>query len=312
MAALELRGGPRAIDDAVRAELRASVRGELRFDEPMSLHTSWRVGGPAEVFVSPADQDDLASLLRVAHAHGLPKLVVGGGSNMLVLDGGVPGLVVDTTVGLRKLRQEGSLVVAEGGCRVGRLLTFCATRGRAGLEFLADIPGTVGGVVLMNAGAMGGEVKDAARWIELALADGQRERIDAATVPFVYRRAPLPEGCVVLEAALETHDGEPRAVQARISELRRKRRAAQPQGASAGSTFKNPPGDFAGRLIEAAGLKGRRIGDAEISPRHANFIVNHGQATAKDVLALVQLAQETVRRMFQVELELEVKVVGLP
>ena len=312
MSAMATRGGPRHFDDALRAELRARVRGAVRFDEPMRLHTSWRVGGPAEAFVAPADTDDLVETVKFAHGHALPKLLVGGGSNLLVLDGGIPGLVIDTTFGLRSLHQEGALVVAEGGCRIGRLLTFCATRGRAGLEFLADIPGTVGGVVLMNAGAMGGEVKDVARWLDIAREDGQRARIDATSVPFVYRHAPLPEGCVVLNAALETHDGEPKAVQARISEIRRKRRAAQPQGASAGSTFKNPPGDFAGRLIEAAGLKGRRVGDAEISVRHANFIVNVGQATAKDVQALVQLAQEEVRRSFQVELELEVKVVGLP
>jgi UDP-N-acetylmuramate dehydrogenase len=300
------------LSPALRSELRARIRGDVRFEEPLARFTSWRIGGPAEAFVEAADSDDVAEVQRFAAAHTLPKLIVGGGSNLLILDGGVRGLVLSMTRGLRSIEEDGDLVVAGAGCRIGRLLTYCTARGRAGLEFLADIPGTVGGVVAMNAGAMGGELRDVARHVDLVYADGTSERVDAARIPFVYRAGRLPQGSIVVRAALETRADAPRAVQTRVSDIRRKRRAAQPAGASAGSTFKNPPGDYAGRLIEAAGLKGRRIGGAEISTRHANFIVNLGGATAADVLELIRIAREEVLRRFQVQLELEVKVVGEP
>lgn len=303
---------PPLLSPALRDELRAGVRGEVRSEEPMTRHTSWRVGGPAELFIEPADEADLASLMQFLHLHQLPKLLLGGGSNLLVQDGGLRLCVVSLTRGLRAIREEGDLVVAESGCRIGRLLTFCAARGRTGLEFLADIPGTVGGVVAMNAGAMGGELRDVVRWVDFVLADGRRERLAAEAIAFSYRCGRIPAGSVVVRAALQTRAGDPDEIQGKVSGIRRKRRAAQPQGPSAGSTFKNPPGDYAGRLIEAAGLKGRRIGDAVISPQHANFIVNLGDATARDVLALIQLAQDEVRARNGLQLELEVKVVGEP
>ncbi len=294
------------------ADLRARLRGEVLADEPMSRHTSWRIGGPADLFVSPADEADLAELMRFLQQHRLPKLMLGGGSNMLVRDGGIRAVVVSLTKGLRAISIEGDLVVAEAGCRVGRLLTFCGARGRAGLEFLADIPGTVGGVVAMNAGAMGGELRDVARHVDFVLEDGSRMRIDAAAIPFSYRSGRIPPGSVVSRATLATTAADPEAVQQAVADIRKKRRAAQPQAPSAGSTFKNPAGDFAGRLIESVGLKGIRIGNAVISTRHANFIVNEGGASAADVLALIELAKREVHARCQIQLELEVKVVGEP
>jgi UDP-N-acetylmuramate dehydrogenase len=297
---------------ALRQELRRRVRGEVRFDEPLSGHTTWRVGGPADALVCPADAADLCEVVRFAHENGLPRLVLGAGSNLLVLDGGVRGIVLALEKGLRRIELSGDDVVAEGGARVGRLLTFCAVRGRAGLEFLADIPGTVGGAVYMNAGAMGSEIKDVATSIGLVLADGRAELVDAAAIPFRYRESGLPAGSIVARCALRTTAGDPAEIQARISAIRKKRRALQPAGPSAGSTFKNPPGDYAGRLIEAAGLKGRRVGDAVVSERHANFLLNAGNASAHDVLALIRIIQAEVRSRFGVSLELEVQVVGDP
>jgi UDP-N-acetylmuramate dehydrogenase len=292
--------------------LRACVRGGVAFDEPLARHTSWRVGGPADAFVSPADEDDLCAVMRFASAHALPVTLLGAGSNLLVLDGGVRGLTLSLSEGLRAIHATEVGVVAEAGCRVGRLLTFCAVRGLAGLEFLADIPGTVGGVVAMNAGAMGGELKDVALSIDVVLPGGARRTLAAGDVPFVYRATGLPAGAVVSRCTMRARVGDPREVQERITRIRKIRRAAQPAGASAGSTFKNPPGDHAGRLIEAAGLKGTRAGGAVVSERHANFILNEGSATAADVLTLIRTIQERVRAAFHVALELEVKVVGEP
>jgi UDP-N-acetylmuramate dehydrogenase len=296
---------------AQRAQLARRVRGEVRFDEPLSRHTSWRVGGPADALVFPADEADLCAAVRFAAEEGLPKIVLGGGSNLLVRDGGIPGIALCLTRGLRRIDLAQGQVVAEAGCRVGRLLTFCIVRGLAGLEFLADIPGTVGGVVVMNAGAMGGELCDVARWIDVVLEGGAVRRLAAEEVPFAYRTSGLPPGAVVARAGLSVTSGDPRVLAERIGGIRRARRAAQPTGASAGSTFKNPPGDYAGRLIEAAGLKGRRVGAAVVSERHANFIVNLGGATATDILELIDIVQAEVRARFNVQLELEVKVVGV-
>jgi UDP-N-acetylmuramate dehydrogenase len=305
-------GAPARLDPTLREELAARARGEVRFEAPLSRYTTWRVGGPAEALVSPADEADLAEILRLASAHALPWFVLGAGSNLLVRDGGIRGMVISLERGLRRLDALDHLVVVEAGCRIGRLLAFCAVRGLAGLEFLAEIPGTVGGAVVMNAGAMGGEVKSVLRWVELLLADGTPRRLAAETIPFAYRRSGLPDGSVVTRAALQAKPGDPRQVQDRISFIRRVRRAAQPTGATAGSTFKNPPGDFAGRLLEAAGLKGRAVGGAVVSERHANFIVNRGGATAREVLELIRLMEAEVFARFQVRLELEVKVVGEP
>jgi UDP-N-acetylmuramate dehydrogenase len=302
----------RHLSPALREELVARVRGLVRFEVPLSRHTTWRVGGPAEALVWPADEADLASVLRFASTHALPWFVLGAGSNLLVQDGGIPGIVISLERGLRRLEASPPLVIAEAGCRIGRLLAFCAARGIAGLEFLAEIPGTVGGAVVMNAGAMGGEVKGVLRWVDLLLSDGTLQRLFAQSIPFAYRHSELPAGSVVVRAALETREGDPREVKDRISSIRRARRAAQPAGATAGSTFKNPPGDFAGRLLEAAGLKGRAVGAAIVSERHANFIVNRGGATAREVLKLIRLMEREVFARFQVRLELEVKVVGEP
>jgi UDP-N-acetylmuramate dehydrogenase len=302
------------LNAAFQEELRSRVRGDVLFDEPLSKHTSWRVGGPADALISPADEADLAEVMRFAKSRGLPLCVLGAGSNLLVRDGGIRGLTLSLGKGLRSLRVADDMltVIADAGCRIGRLLTFCAVRGLAGLEFLADIPGTVGGVVVMNAGAMGGELKDVAAAIEVLLEDGTPQTLIVEEIPFVYRAAALPPGCVVTRAGLHVTSGDPALIQERISAIRRKRRAAQPTGASAGSTFKNPPLDYAGRLIEAAGLKRLRVGGAEVSERHANFILNTGGATAADVLALIDRIREEVWAKFNVLLELEVKVVGEP
>jgi UDP-N-acetylmuramate dehydrogenase len=280
--------------------------------ERLSDWTSLRVGGPADAFVRIETREELALTSGFCRAHGLPLFVLGGGFNTLVRDGGLAG-VVARLAGLREvaLEADGS-VRAEAGASHSQLTRFAAEHGRAGLEFGVGIPGTIGGWVAMNAGTREREVKDVIASVELFdPAEGRVRELARGELRFGYRKADLPPGGVVLGARFATTADDPEAIRERQKKGLAQRRATQPiDQPSCGSVFVNPPGDFAGRLIEAAGLKGAREGGAEISALHGNFIVNTGGARAGDVLRLIERAREAVRARFGVALETEVKIVG--
>jgi len=302
-AAPEPRGAP-----AWRAALLSAVRGEAVPDAPMSLRTSVRVGGPADLLVRPADADDLVALLGACAAQGVPVTALGGGANLLVADRGIRGVVVRLPAG--EARVDGERLVIGGGAPLTRLVQLAQEHALVGCEFAAGIPGTLGGAVAMNAGTRIGEMKDVVERVEVATASGLRS-LRAAELGFAYRTCRLPPGSVVTRVELRLRRGDAAASRAAMEADKEKRRRTQPLAQpNWGSTFRNPPGDHAGRLIEAAGLKGHRIGDAMWSDVHANFVVNLGAATARDCLALIRLARSRVRERFGVWLELEVRLVG--
>ncbi len=303
------------IPEAARAELRAALEDRVRFDVPMSRHTSLRVGGPADAHAAPADRGELAALLAVCARHGLQHMVLGHGFNTLVLDGGIEGVVLQLSRFRRLEARPGGRLLAEAGVSHSQLTRFCKQHGLAGLEFGAGIPGTVGGWLAMNAGIAEREVGEATREIEvMSPTGGEVRRLPRARLEFRYRGLRgLAPGSVLLSGLFEVVATEPEVVATEVERLLAKRAATQPLNVpSCGSVFKNPPGDYAGRLIEAAGLKGAREGDAEISELHANFIANRGRARAADVIALIERARERVAREFGIELEPEVRVLGRP
>lgn len=295
--------------------LRTLFGGRVRFHEPLARYTSFRIGGPADAWVEVSTPEEILRLQEVAAAASLPLVVLGGGTNVLVSDRGVRGIVVRlgrAFAGIEwAVAAEATTVVAGAAVRLKRLVTEAAARSLTGIEFAEGIPGSVGGGLLMNAGAFGGEMADvlvAVHGVEPAR--GVR-RVAHADLPSGYRRCDLPAGFVVTHVELALAPGDPRAIRVRLADLRRRRGARQPAGLpNAGSIFRNPPGAFAGRLIEAAGLKGRRVGGAMVSERHANFIVNVDHATAADVKRLMDEISEAVWTRESVRLVPEVKLVG--
>ena len=270
------------------------------------------MGGPADALVRVDTRDELVRVLAFCHRSRLPVTVLGGGFNSLVRDGGIRGVVVRLG-GLRGIALSGdALVRAEAGVTHTQITRFCAERGRAGLEFAVGIPGTVGGWIAMNAGIHGREMKDVLETVELFLPErGEAVTCAAGSLVFRYRAAELPPSAVVLSATFRTAPAEPDEIRERQKQSMAQRRATQPvDQPSCGSVFVNPPGDYAGRLIEAAGLKGAREGGAMISPLHANFIVNTGNARAADVLRLIERARAEVLAQFGVALETEVRITG--
>ena len=292
--------------ERLRCRMRGSVLAEARLDR----YTSFRIGGPARLLATPLDREDLKAALAFARDEALPVHVLGGGSNTLVRDGGLRGMAIHLNA-FQTLERREEMIEAGAGIRVSRLLAFCCRQGLAGLETLSGIPGTLGGAVWGNAGAWGGSVADCLAWLDLITSAGEERRVLRDAVPFRYRASGLPTGAVIVQAAFRLAEDDAAAIRRRISGYLVRRNASQPvEFRSAGSIFKNPPGDFAGRLVERVGLKGIRIGNAMISAKHGNYIVNMGGARAADVLALVALAQERVRAATGIALELEIRVVG--
>ena len=301
---------PRAPAAGWREAIARAVRGEAVPDAPLAARTSIRVGGPADLLVRPADADDLVALLAACAARAVPVHVLGGGANLLVADRGVRGVVVRLPADLGEELAEGERLVLSAGAPVARLPQRALDLGLVGAEFAAGIPGTLGGALAMNAGTRIGEMKDVVERAEVATAGGLRW-IEAAALGFAYRTCRLPAGAIATRVAFRLRRGDVAASRAAMEADREHRRRTQPLTQPTwGSTFRNPPGDFAGRLVEAAGLKGHRIGGAMWSDVHANFVVNLGGATARDCVALVRLARERVRERFGVLLEPEVRLLG--
>jgi UDP-N-acetylmuramate dehydrogenase len=296
------------LDARLERALRERFGRRVAPGEPLARHTSLRVGGPADALVRADTAAELEALAALCSAHGTPLYVLGAGFNTLVRDGGIRGVVV-RLAGLRSIERRGAEVRAEAGVTHTQLTRFAAQEGLAGLEFGVGIPGTLGGWLAMNAGTREREVGQAVVSVDW-LAGGARAATPRAALHFAYRRLERPAGAILLGAKLALEPDDPAAIRARMRDQLEVRRATQPvDQPSCGSVFKNPPGDFAGRLIEAAGLKGLRCGGAQISELHANFIVTSG-ALASDVLELIARARSAVKERFGVELETEVQIMG--
>lgn len=308
--------GGAAMNPRQRAELFRIAGGRVEWDAPMSRRTTFRVGGQAEALCEVQEMEELSRLLTFLKTEGIPRLVIGRGSNLLVRDSGIRGVVIRLSGALGRIDwgPAGSLdVVAGAGASIADLLIGCRQRGLSGLEFLAGIPGTVGGAVVMNAGAFGHETGTWVKEVRIVTPGGNVRIVERSQLAFSYRRLDLAPGDVIALASFRLKRDAEKGVAQHIARNLKRRKASQPlEYPSAGSVFKNPPNDHAGRLIEKAGLKGRSVGGAMISERHANFIVNKGGATASDVLALIDLVRDAVYQTAGVTLELEVRVVGEP
>ncbi len=289
----------------------------ISLDEPMKKHTTFRIGGNADMFVCP-DICQTAEIIALAREYDIPVTVIGNGSNLLVGDKGIRGLVVaiargadgvgvEETIGEAKVR-----LVAEAGCLLSKLAAEAARNSLTGLEFAAGIPGTVGGAVVMNAGAYGGEIKDVIVSAKVLTAEGEVLTLSREELDLSYRYSCIPEhGYVVLEAVFELTRGEEAQIKAAMDDYRGRRIEKQPlEYPSAGSTFKRPEGYFAGKLIQDAGLRGYTVGGAQVSEKHCGFVINTGDATAQDVLGLIEDVKHKVFETFGVELEPEVKMMG--
>ncbi len=317
---------PPALDrlaGALRATLGAAA---VRANQPLARHTALRIGGPADLVAVAENAEMLRQAVTLAWNYRVPCRILGRGSNVLVSDAGVRGLVVLNRAQAvtfapppdpSHAAREGPRVRAESGASFSKLARQCVARGLGGLEWAVGIPGTVGGAVVGNAGAWGGDMASTLVWATILEPGGTLVQWPVERFAYGYRSSSLKRQAsrtapqpVVVEAEFALQTGDRQALEARVAEITIQRKASQPSGATCGSVFKNPPGDYAGRLIEAAGLKGRRSGGAEISPVHANFIVNRAEATAADVKALIGLGQQAVQSQFGVALELEIELVG--
>ena len=291
--------------------MRFAAPEQLLRDEPMAAHTTFRIGGPADWMFFPESEEQVVAAMDAARALGVPVLVLGNGSNLIVRDGGIRGLVIALGERMSEVRVDGNVVSAQAGASLKRVAATAQAAGLTGLEFASGIPGTLGGGCAMNAGAYGGQLSDSLVDARVLL-DGAVRTLTREEMQMGYRTTlPLRRGGIVLGARFALEPGDGAAILERMRELNARRREKQPLNfPSAGSVFKRPEGHFAGALIEQAGLKGASIGGAQVSPKHAGFIVNTGGATAADVLALIAYVQREVLRTSGVHLETEVRIIG--
>ena len=280
-------------------------------DEPMSRHTTFRIGGPADYFVCP-DREQIAEVLAVAKKCGMAITVIGNGSNLLVGDKGIRGLVVEIGSAMNQITVDKEHITAGAGALLSQVAAKAAAAEPGGMEFAAGIPGSVGGAVTMNAGAYGGEMKDILRTVTVLTPEGELKTLDVSEMDLSYRHSCVPEQqYIVLEAEIELGYKPEEEIRAQMEELRNKRIEKQPlEYPSAGSTFKRPEGYFAGKLIMDAGLRGYRVGDAQVSEKHCGFVINRKNASAQEVRQLMQDVQDKVKAQFGVMLEPEVKMLG--
>ncbi len=292
--------------------LKAEFPGMVLLNEPMSKHTSFRIGGPADALAIPGSEVELIALLKYCHDQSLPVLIIGNGTNLLVRDKGVRAVVIKMASAMSTVRLLDQGIEAEAGISLAALAQTALEAGLGGLEFAAGIPGSLGGAVVMNAGAYGGEMKDVVERVWAVGYQGDRHEFSAPEMEFGYRRSRLQgQQLIITKVQMRLQPREPDEIRSEIAELAARRRASQPLNMpSAGSVFKRPPGRYVGPMIQEVGLQGKRIGGAEVSTKHAGFIVNVGGANASDVLALIQLIQETIQQQFGVQLEPEVRVIG--
>ncbi|MCD8361718.1 MAG: UDP-N-acetylmuramate dehydrogenase [Lachnospiraceae bacterium] len=294
-------------------QLREILGGEhVLPDEPMKFHTTFRVGGPARYLVEPQSVAELRAVIALCHAQKIPWYIVGNGSNLLVSDEGYDGVVIHLFRNMSAMRVEGTCLMLQAGVQTVRAAKFALEHSLTGLEFASGIPGTIGGAMVMNAGAYGGEMKDVVRRVRVLLPDGTEQDYSGEEMQFGYRRSRVAaEGGIVLEEELELAQGDAESIRARMEELKQKRLSKQPlEYPSAGSTFKRPEGYFAGKLIEEAQLRGFQIGGAQVSEKHCGFVINRGDATASQIWELIGEVQRRVYEQSGVRLEPEVKLLG--
>ncbi|MGI5877090.1 MAG: UDP-N-acetylmuramate dehydrogenase [Christensenellales bacterium] len=287
-------------------------RGRVLFDESMARHTSFRVGGPADALIYPENAAEIAAVVLWCAQQDIPWIVIGNGTNLLVRDGGIRGVVLKLSERMHGIAVEQNRLTAQAGASLTAAARAALAASLTGLEFASGIPGSVGGAVVMNAGAYGGAMEQVVRRVEVMDPDGAVRWLDGAEMRFGYRHSRCAqERLTVLAAEMELNPGDADLIEARMRELAAQRREKQPLNLpSAGSTFKRPEGHFAGKLIEEAGLKGERVGGAQISELHAGFIVNMGGATAADILALMQRVADAVERRTGIRMEPEVRILG--
>ena len=280
--------------------------------EPMASHTTFRIGGPADYFVMPENTEELAGVLKLCKEEHVPYFILGNGSNLLVGDNGFRGVVVQLYKNFDGVEISGTTVKAKAGAMLIRVAKEAGKAGLTGLEFASGIPGTIGGAMVMNAGAYGGEMKDVVTEVTVLTKEGGVKTLTGDQMNFRYRGSVVEdEGYIVLEAVMELKEGCLEEIQARMDELSVQRRTKQPiEFPSAGSTFKRPEGYFAGKLIQDAGLRGYRVGGAQVSEKHCGFVINAGEASAADVLQLMKDVSDKVQAAFGVPLEPEVKRIG--
>lgn len=288
------------------------IRGEKRFNEPMRRYTTFRIGGKADILIFPEDIGDIRKILSVSKDRQIPLFVLGGGANLLVRDGGIRGIVLSLRKGFRDIRIADRTVVSAGaGAKLMEVVGFAADNGLSGLEFAAGIPGSAGGALIMNAGAAGKEMAKIVESVTLMDPEGNILNMVGDAIGFGYRNSRFPAGSILLRTRLSLGGGDKRDIREGMKINLEERQKRQPLSfPCAGSIFRNPAGDFAGRLIESAGLKGYRIGDAQVSETHANFIVNTGNASAGDVIRLIDYIKHVVLEKKGISLDREIHITG--
>ena len=287
------------------------VTGSMLRDEAMTRHTSYGIGGPAKAYITPKDKDDLAQILQFANQHNIPTYFIGSGSNLLVADEGIDGLVITLGKSFNHLDINGETVFAESGVMLGKMVKECIRRHLSGVESLIGVPGTLGGALVMNAGAFGGEISNYLKHVTVMTMAGDEKQYVPGEIEFSYRHSTFPSDEIVVSAEFKLIQSDETTVMERRAVASTGRKTTQPlKFRSAGSVFKNPKEGAAGYYIDQAGLKGTKVGDAEISYHHANFFVNHGQAKAEDIVSLIKLSRQRVYEKFGIMLELEVKTLG--
>lgn len=300
------------MNDQFLTELQNVMGGSGIFmEEPMKKHTTFRVGGPADVLVQP-DETALAAILALCRQYHVPYSFIGNGSNLLVGDKGIRGVVIEMTDPMGNIEVDGTKITAQAGAMLSKIANTAASNGLGGMEFAAGIPGSVGGAVVMNAGAYGGEMKDIIEKVYVLDENGAQLELDRDALDFGYRHSCIPEKkYIVTKVVLELVPRNEAEIRSEMKELNEKRAEKQPlQYPSAGSTFKRPEGYFAGKLIMDAGLRGYQVGGAQVSEKHCGFVINKGDATAADICQLMRDVSDKVQAQFGVVLEPEVKMIG--
>ena len=295
----------------MRQEIKKITKGIILFDEPMSKHTSYGIGGPARAYVTPKNKEDLVSILKFSKDNNIPSYFIGSGSNLLVSDDGIDGIVITLGKSFNKLEINKNNVFAETGVMLGKMVKECTKRNLSGLESLIGVPGTLGGALIMNAGAFGGEISNYLEYVSVITMSGDEKKYHQKDIKFNYRNSSFSDNEILINANFKFIFSDQKTVSKNKLKASGGRKSSQPlRFRSAGSVFKNPSEGAAGYFIDKAGLKGTKSGDAEISNVHANFFVNHGTATAKDVVRLINIARKKVYKEFGVMLELEIKTLG--
>ena len=295
----------------MKQEIKKITKGIVLYDEPMSKHTSYGIGGPARAYVTPKNKEDLVSILKFSKDNNIPSYFIGSGSNLLVSDDGIDGIVITLGKSFNKLEINKNNVFAETGVMLGKMVKECTKRNLSGLESLIGVPGTIGGALIMNAGAFGGEISNYLEYVSVITMSGDEKKYQQKDIKFNYRNSSFSDNEILINANFKFIFSDQKTVSKNKLKASGGRKSSQPlRFRSAGSVFKNPSEGAAGYFIDKAGLKGTKSGDAEISNVHANFFVNHGSATAKDVVRLINIARKKVYNEFGVMLELEIKTLG--